>query len=202
MASIAGGLFPGNTTVGPAGRRTMCRNGRLRHMLIGYARVSKTDGSQSLDLQRANALRAAGVDDGSQPQPRLRLRPPRRPAGARQLPAGPAEGRRARGLEARPPGVATSPIWSTPCTTPVGPRGGPASACRRRSADRHHDRGRPPRVWHLRATLAEFERELIRERTVAGLKAARARGCTEDDEGSTNRTADTVTADEIERIVI
>ena len=31
-------------------------------MLIGYARVSKTDGSQSLDLQR-DALRAAGVDD-------------------------------------------------------------------------------------------------------------------------------------------
>ncbi len=30
-------------------------------MLIGYARVSKADGSQSLDLQRA-ALQAAGVD--------------------------------------------------------------------------------------------------------------------------------------------
>ena len=30
-------------------------------MLIGYARVSKADGSQSLDLQR-NALQAAGVD--------------------------------------------------------------------------------------------------------------------------------------------
>ena len=30
-------------------------------MLIGYARVSKTDGSQSLDLQR-DALIAAGVD--------------------------------------------------------------------------------------------------------------------------------------------
>ena len=29
-------------------------------MLIGYARVSKADGSQSLDLQRA-ALQAAGV---------------------------------------------------------------------------------------------------------------------------------------------
>ena len=28
-------------------------------MLIGYARVSKTDGSQSLDLQR-DALRAVG----------------------------------------------------------------------------------------------------------------------------------------------
>ena len=31
-------------------------------MLIGYARVSKADGSQSLDLQR-DALRAAGIVD-------------------------------------------------------------------------------------------------------------------------------------------
>ena len=30
-------------------------------MLIGYARVSKADGSQSLDLQR-DALRAEGID--------------------------------------------------------------------------------------------------------------------------------------------
>ena len=36
-------------------------NDRLRHMLIGDARVSKADGSQSLDLQR-DALQAAGVD--------------------------------------------------------------------------------------------------------------------------------------------
>ena len=36
-------------------------NDRLRHMLIGYARVSKADGSQSLDVQR-DALRAAGSD--------------------------------------------------------------------------------------------------------------------------------------------
>ena len=44
-----------------AGRRPCpsVANDRLRHMLIGYARVSKADGSQSLDLQRA-ALRAAG----------------------------------------------------------------------------------------------------------------------------------------------
>src|SRR3546814_20861340 len=33
-------------------------------MLIGYARVSKADGSQSLDLQR-DALRAAGVEPGN-----------------------------------------------------------------------------------------------------------------------------------------
>ena len=32
-------------------------------MLIGYARVSKADGSQSLDLQR-DALLAEGVDPG------------------------------------------------------------------------------------------------------------------------------------------
>ena len=31
-------------------------------MLIGYARISKADGSQSLDLQR-DALREAGVSD-------------------------------------------------------------------------------------------------------------------------------------------
>ena len=36
---------------------------RLRHMLSGYARVSKADGSQSLDLQR-DALRAEGADRG------------------------------------------------------------------------------------------------------------------------------------------
>ena len=43
-----------------AGRR-LCpcvANGRLRYMLIGYARVSKADGSQPLDLQR-DALQAA-----------------------------------------------------------------------------------------------------------------------------------------------
>ena len=50
-------------------------------MLTGYARVSKADGSQSLDLQR-DALLAGGVDEAN-PLPRLRLRPPRRPAGAR-----------------------------------------------------------------------------------------------------------------------
>ena len=36
-------------------------NDRLRHMLIGDTRVSKADGSQSLELQR-DALQAAGVD--------------------------------------------------------------------------------------------------------------------------------------------
>ena len=57
------GTPPGrNSRAAPAGSALSCvANGRLRHMLIGYARVSKTDGSQSLDLQR-DALQAAGVD--------------------------------------------------------------------------------------------------------------------------------------------
>ena len=43
-------------------QRPYVPNDRLRYMLIGYARVSKADGSQSLDLQR-DALRAEGIDD-------------------------------------------------------------------------------------------------------------------------------------------
>ena len=51
---------------------------------------------------------------------------------------------------------------------PVGPRGGPAGARRRRGADRHDNRGRARLVFGIFAALAGFERELIRERTVAG----------------------------------
>ena len=39
-------------------------NDRLRYIRIGSARVSKADGSQSLDVQR-DALRAAGIDDAA-----------------------------------------------------------------------------------------------------------------------------------------
>ena len=62
--------------------------------LIGYARVSKTDGSQSLDLER-DALGMAGVDA-------VNVYRDDRPW-ARQLPARPAEGRCTRRLEARSP---------------------------------------------------------------------------------------------------
>ena len=50
-------------TAALAGRRPRpsVANDRLRHMLIGDTRVSKADGSQSLELQR-DALQAAGVD--------------------------------------------------------------------------------------------------------------------------------------------
>ena len=40
--------------------RPCVANDRLRHLRIGYARVSKANGSQSLDLQR-DALQVQGV---------------------------------------------------------------------------------------------------------------------------------------------
>lgn len=39
-----------------------------------------------------------------------------------------------------------------------------------------HDHGRGRLIFHVFGALAEFEREIIRERTVAGLESARARG--------------------------
>ena len=50
-------------TEAAAGRRhrPYVPNERLRYILIGYARVSKADGSQSLDLQR-DALRRMGIN--------------------------------------------------------------------------------------------------------------------------------------------
>ena len=54
-----------HTAACAGGRSRACVvNGRLRHMLIGYARVSKTDGSQSLDplgLATAGPLVGTGL---------------------------------------------------------------------------------------------------------------------------------------------
>ena len=52
------------TALAGRGPRPHVSNGRLRHMLIGYARVSKTDGSQSLDplgLATAGPLVGTGL---------------------------------------------------------------------------------------------------------------------------------------------
>jgi hypothetical protein len=42
-------------------------------MLLGYVRISKADGSQTLDLQQ-DALAAAGVDEGFEAQWTVKLR--------------------------------------------------------------------------------------------------------------------------------
>lgn len=141
-------------------------------MLIGYARVSKADGSQSLDLQR-DALLAAGVEAG-------RLYTDRA--------SGALEGR--PGLEAclqalRPGDVLV--VWKLDrlgrtlahlvrLVEDLAARGTGLRVLTGEGAaiDTTTPAGRM--VFGIFAALAEFERALIRERTRAGLAAARARG--------------------------
>jgi DNA invertase Pin-like site-specific DNA recombinase len=141
-------------------------------MLIGYCRVSKSDGSQVLDLQR-DALVAAGVDPGQIYSDHASGKVDDRPGLISVLKAlrqGDTLmvwkldrlGRDLRhlvntvhGLEVR--GVAFKVLTghgaNIDTTTPTGRL-----------------------VFGIFAALAEFERELIAERTRAGLAAARARG--------------------------
>ena len=141
-------------------------------MLIGYARVSKADGSQVLDLQK-DALVAAGVipdqiyeDHASgkvDDRPGLvALLKALRPGDALVVWKLDRLGRDLRHLvntvhELEERGVSFKVLTghgaSIDTTTPSGKM-----------------------VFGIFAALAEFERELISERTRAGLAAARARG--------------------------
>jgi DNA invertase Pin-like site-specific DNA recombinase len=141
-------------------------------MLIGYMRVSKADGSQVLDLQR-DALLAAGVKRSRFYDDRASGKRDDRP-----------------GLEACLKALRegdTLVVWkldrlgrSLPhlvntvhglMERKVGFRvltGQGANIDTRTASGRL--------VFGIFASLAEFERELIRERTIAGLMSARARG--------------------------
>ena len=141
-------------------------------MLIGYARVSKADGSQLLDLQR-DALIDAGVAADRIYEDRVSNRKDYRP-----------------GLEAcvkaLQPGN-TLTVWKLDRlgrdlrhlvamvddlrSRDVGLR---VVAGAGAEIDTTTPNGRL--VFGIFAALAEFERELIAERTRAGLAAARARG--------------------------
>jgi DNA invertase Pin-like site-specific DNA recombinase len=116
-------------------------------MLIGYIRVSKRDGSQGLDLQR-DALTAAGVD-------------------ARRIYEDLASG-----CHDDRPGLTT-------CLKALQPGhqrqvGLKVLASAGAQMDTTTANGRL--IFGIFAALAEFEAALIRERTQAGLTAARARG--------------------------
>jgi len=141
-------------------------------MLIGYMRVSKSDGSQVLDLQR-DALVEAGVDPAhiyeDRASGRLEARPglttmlkalrkgdtlvvwklDRLGRGLRHL-VNTIEDLEERGVGFR---VLTGHGATIDTTTPAGKL-----------------------IFGIFAALAEFERELISERTKAGLASARARG--------------------------
>ena len=141
-------------------------------MLIGYARVSKADGSQLLDLQR-DALIAASVEDERIYEDHASGRHDHRPG----LEAC---------LKALQPGN-TFVVWKLD-------RLGRNLKHLVTTVEVLHDRGVGLRVlagagaeidtttangrlvFGIFAALAEFERELIAERTRAGLAAACARG--------------------------
>jgi DNA invertase Pin-like site-specific DNA recombinase len=145
---------------------------RSNPMLVGYMRVSKADGSQTVDLQR-DALLAAGVDADHHYDDHASGRRDDRPGLAACLKALRADdtlvvwkldwlGRNlhhlintVHDLTARGVGlkVLTGQGAAIDTTTPAGKL-----------------------VFAIFAALAEFERELISERTTAGLASARARG--------------------------
>ncbi len=141
-------------------------------MLIGYARVSKADGSQLLDLQR-DALIGAGVETDRIYEDHASGRKDHRPG----LEAC---------LKALQPGN-TFVVWKLDrlgrdlkhlVNTVDELRGREVGLRVLAGAGAEIDTTTPNGrlVFGIFASLAEFERELITERTRAGLAAVRARG--------------------------
>ena len=141
-------------------------------MLIGYARVSKADGSQLLDLQR-DALLDAGVTEERLYEDRASGRLDHRPG----LEAC---------LKALQPGN-TCVVWKLDrlgrdlkhlvnTVDELRDRGVGLRVLAGAGAEIDTSTANGRLVFGIFAALAEFERELIVERTRAGLAAARARG--------------------------
>ncbi len=141
-------------------------------MLIGYVQISKADGSQSPDLQFF-ALRAAGVEPGMFYEDRTFGAHGDRPGLENCL----------RALREgdllvvwKLDQLGRSPHHLVKTMTGPSDRGVGVRVLTGKGAqiDTTTTSGRP--VFGNFAALAEFERELISERTIAGLSAARARG--------------------------
>ena len=141
-------------------------------MLIGYARISKADGSQSLDLQR-DALREAGVSDDAIYEDQASGQREDRPGLAAFLKA------------ARQGDVIV--VWRLDrlgrnlrhlvnLVQDLNDRDIGIRVLAGQGARLDTTTASGKLVFALFAALAEFERELIRERTLAGLASARARG--------------------------
>ena len=140
--------------------------------LIGYMRVSKSDGSQTTDLQR-DALLAAGVDPGHLYEDKASGKSEDRPhldACLKALRSGDTLlvwkldrfGRNLRHLVNIVHDLTARGVGLKVLT-------GQGAAIDTTSAQ-------GKLVFGIFAALAEFERELISERTKAGLESARARG--------------------------
>ena len=141
-------------------------------MLLGYARISKTDGSQVLDLQR-DALIEAAVKPDHIYEDQASGKRDDRPGLAACLKAL-REGDVLVVWKLDRLGRDLRHLVNTVqdlCDRGVGLR---VLTGQGAQLDTTTASGRL--VFGIFAALAEFERELIRERTMAGLKAARARG--------------------------
>src|SRR5690606_24287740 len=141
-------------------------------MLIGYARISKADGSQSLDLQH-DALRAAGVEHDNIYEDRI--------SGSRAYRPGLTACRKSL----RPGDVLVvckldrlgqSLVHLINTVKDLSDREVGLRVLTGKGAEIDTTTASGRMVFGIFATLAEFERDLIRERTMAGLAAARARG--------------------------
>ncbi len=141
-------------------------------MLVGYMRVSKVDGSQSTDLQR-DALMAAGVDPDALYEDKASGKKDDRPQLAACLKA----------LRAGD----TLLVWKLDrlgrdlrhlvnIVHDLTERGIGLKVLTGQGAAIDTTTASGKLVFGIFAALAEYERELISERTVAGLAAARARG--------------------------
>lgn len=141
-------------------------------MKLGYARISKTDGSQALDLQH-DALVNAGVSPKHIYNDRASGKKDDRPGLANCLKA-------LRGGD-------VLLVWKLDrlgrdlkhlvnTVADLSERGVGFKVLMGKGANIDTTTASGKLVFGIFAALAEFERELIRERTKAGLAAARARG--------------------------
>src|SRR5262245_30694820 len=141
-------------------------------MLIGYARVSKADGSQVLDLQR-DALIAAGVSRKRIYEDRASGKSADRPNREACLKAL-REGDVLVAWKLDRLGRDLRQLVNT--VQDLADRGVGFKVLAGQGADIDPTTAGGKLIFGIFAALAGFERELIRERTRAGLAAARARG--------------------------
>src|SRR5215213_7020281 len=141
-------------------------------MLVGYMRVSKADGSQTLDLQR-DALDAAGVDPERLYEDLASGRRDDRPGLTACLKAL-REGDTLVVWKLDRLGRNLHHLVNT--VHDLTARGVGLKVLSGQGAAIDTTTAAGKLVFGIFAALAEFERELISERTVAGLASARARG--------------------------
>jgi len=141
-------------------------------MNIGYIRVSKADGSQVLDLQ-TDALSEAGVISKNLYQDQASGKKDDRP-GLESCLKALREGDTLIVWKLDRLGRDLRHLVNT--VQDLSERGVAFKVLSGQGADIDTTTAAGKLVFGIFAALAEFERELIRERTIAGLKAARARG--------------------------